>query len=99
MVFLLAVVFSATLFGIWPALLSSVVSFLAYNFFFIEPHYTLSVSQPHELLALLIFLVIAVLTATLAECFDGVPARSGVLRNPVWYLASAPQFSGVFLGL
>src|SRR3954451_13016363 len=45
MVFLLAVVFSATVFGIWPALLTSVLSFLAYNFFFIEPHYTLSVSQ------------------------------------------------------
>ena len=66
MVFLLAVVFSATVFGIWPALLTSVLSFLAYNFFFIEPHYTFSVSQPHELLALFIFLIIAVLTATLA---------------------------------
>src|SRR4051794_2579673 len=66
MVFLLAVVFSATVFGIWPALLTSVLSFLAYNFFFIDPHYTLSVSQPHELLPLVIFLVIAVLTATLA---------------------------------
>src|SRR3954451_5045540 len=64
MVFLLAVVFSATVFGIWPALLTSVLSFLAYNFFFIEPHYTFSVSQPHELLALFIFLIIAVLTAT-----------------------------------
>ena len=41
MVFLLAVVFSAAVFGIWPALLASVLSFLAYNFFFIEPHYTL----------------------------------------------------------
>ena len=54
------------MFGIWPALLTSVLSFLAYNFFFIEPHYTFSVSQPHELLALFIFLIIAVLTATLA---------------------------------
>jgi len=62
MVFLLAVVFSATVFGIWPALLTSVLSFLAYNFFFIEPHYTFSVSQPHELLALFIFLIIAVLS-------------------------------------
>jgi two-component system, OmpR family, sensor histidine kinase KdpD len=66
LVFLLAVVFSAAVFGIWPALLTSILSFLAYNFFFIEPHYTLSVSQPHELLALFVFLIIAVLTATLA---------------------------------
>src|SRR4051812_35977240 len=66
MVFLLAVVFSATVFGICPALITSALSFLAYNFFFIEPHYTFSVSQPHEVLALFIFLIIAVLTATLA---------------------------------
>src|SRR3954447_17919591 len=43
MVFLLAVVFSAARFGILPALLSSLLSFLAYNFF-IEPFHTLSVA-------------------------------------------------------
>jgi K+-sensing histidine kinase KdpD len=66
MVFLLAIVFSAARFGIWPAVFSSGLSFLAYNFFFIEPFHTFSVSLAHELLALFIFLIIAVLTATIA---------------------------------
>jgi two-component system sensor histidine kinase KdpD len=37
MIFLMAVLFPAVIFGIWPAIYASVLSFLAYNFFFIEP--------------------------------------------------------------
>src|SRR5215207_7381160 len=36
MVFLLAVLFAAARFGLWPALLASGLSFLAYHFFFID---------------------------------------------------------------
>jgi len=40
MVFLMAVLFTAVSFGVWPAIYASVLSFAAYNFFFIEPIYT-----------------------------------------------------------
>ncbi len=66
MVFLLAVFFAAVAFGIWPAMYASLLSFLAMNFFFIEPLYTLTVAEPHELLSLVIFLVVSVISATLA---------------------------------
>ena len=66
MIFLMAVVFSAVSFGIWPAVFASVLSFLAYNLFFIEPLYTFTVAKPHELLALAVFLAIAVVISTLA---------------------------------
>ncbi len=66
MVFLMAVVFAAVTFGIWPAIFASALSFIAYNFLFIEPLYTFTVAQPDELLALVIFLAIAVITSTLA---------------------------------
>ena len=52
----MAVVFAAVTFGIWPAVFASVLSFLAYNLFFIEPLYTFTVAKPHELLALVVFL-------------------------------------------
>ena len=65
MVFLLAVLFSAVSFGIWPAIYASVLSFLAYNFFFVEPIYTFTVAEPHELFALVVFLAVAVLTSAL----------------------------------
>jgi two-component system sensor histidine kinase KdpD len=66
MVFLMAVLFSAVSFGIWPAVYASVLSFLAYNFFFIEPLYTFTVAKPHELFALVVFLAVAVMTSALA---------------------------------
>jgi len=66
MVFLLAVLFTAVNFAIWPAIYASVLSFLVYNFFFIEPIYTFTIAEPYELLALVIFLVVAVFTSALA---------------------------------
>lgn len=66
LVLLLSVLFPAIRYGIWPAVLGAVVAFLGYNFFFITPLYTLTVSQPRELLALTAFLIVAVITAALA---------------------------------
>src|SRR5205814_10323926 len=66
MVFLMAVLFSAVSFGMRPAIYASILSFLSYNFFFIEPLYTFQISQAHELLALIIFLIVAIVTSALA---------------------------------
>ena len=65
-VFLLAVLVTAMSFGIWPAIYASLLSFLVYNFFFIPPIYTFTVAEPYELLALVIFLVVAVISSALA---------------------------------
>src|SRR5215204_5352796 len=66
MVFLLAVLFAAARFGLRPALFASALSFLAYNFFFIEPLHTFSVAEPHEWLTLFVLLAVAVLTSAIA---------------------------------
>ncbi len=66
MVFLMAVLFSAVSFGMRPAIYASMLSFLSYNFFFLEPLHTFQIAQPHELLALIIFLIVAIVTSALA---------------------------------
>jgi len=66
MVFLLAVLLTAINLGVWPAIYASVLSFLVYNFFFIPPLYTFTIAEPYELLALIIFLVVAVISAAMA---------------------------------
>lgn len=83
MVYLLAVVFAAARFGIWPALLASGLSFMAYNFFFIEPFYTFTVTQPHELLALFMFLAIAVLTSGIAGRAKDEATRAARLSQEI----------------
>ena len=66
MIFLVAVLLIAVSFGVWPAIFASFLSFLVYNFFFIQPLYTFTIAEPFELLALVIFLVVAVITSALA---------------------------------
>lgn len=66
MVFLFAVLLCALRFGLWSGLAASALSFLAYNFFFIEPRHTFTVAAPHELFSLLIFLAVAFVTGSLA---------------------------------
>jgi two-component system, OmpR family, sensor histidine kinase KdpD len=66
MIFLVAVILCAVRFGLSSAIAASFFSFLAFDFFFVEPLYNFSISQPQEFLALLVFLVVAVITGLLA---------------------------------
>ncbi|MEQ1771177.1 MAG: DUF4118 domain-containing protein [Devosia sp.] len=66
MLYLVAVVVCGILRGRISAIAASLLSFLAYNFFFIEPLYTFTVAKPHELFALAIFLAAALFTGNLA---------------------------------
>ena len=66
MVFLMAVLFTAMNFGVWAAIFASLLSFGVYNFFFIPPLYTFTIAEPYELLALVIFLVVAVVSSAMA---------------------------------
>lgn len=66
MVFLTAVMLCAVMYGRSSAIAAAILSFLAFNFFFIEPVYTFTVAQPSELLSLIIFLLVAILTGGLA---------------------------------
>ena len=66
MVFMLAVLLIAVSFGVWPAIFASFLSFLVYNFFFIPPLYTFTIAEPFEFLALVIFLIVAIISSALA---------------------------------
>lgn len=57
--FLLAVVAAAVLGGLWAGVGSSVLGFLALNFFFTEPLHTLHVRDRDDVLALVVFLIVA----------------------------------------
>jgi len=61
LLYLLPVMLSATRWGILPALTASLTSFFAFNFFFLFPTFTFAVGNSDELLALMIFLIVAVI--------------------------------------
>jgi two-component system, OmpR family, sensor histidine kinase KdpD len=63
--YLLAVVLAAAVGGNRSGLASAVLSFLGLNYFFTEPHHTLRVDKGADAVALLVFLVVAVVVGTL----------------------------------
>ena len=65
LVFLMAVLTSAVTAGLWPAIFASVISALAFNFFFLEPLYTLTISDPESVVALVFFFCVAIIASNL----------------------------------
>src|SRR6266568_3690130 len=66
MLYLIGVLATATLAGSGPAIVASIGAFLAFNWFFVEPVHTLTVAEPDEWFALLLFLLTGALTGQLA---------------------------------
>jgi two-component system, OmpR family, sensor histidine kinase KdpD len=72
LVFLTAVVAVAVRYGLWPSLLASLASALAYNFFFLPPIYTLTIADPANAVAFGFFTLVAIIVS-------GVTARGRTL--------------------
>ena len=66
LVFLTAVVIVAVRYGLWPSLLASVAASLAYNFFFLPPIYTFTITDPTNIAAFFFFMLIAILVSNVA---------------------------------
>ena len=66
MLFLVAVVFSAVFLGRGPAILASVTSVLAFDFFFIEPRYTFSVRDTEYVLTFIGLLIVGLIISNSA---------------------------------
>ncbi|AKR54964.1 hypothetical protein XM25_03905 [Devosia sp. H5989] len=65
-IYLVGVLFVGARYGLRPALATSLVSFLSYNFFFSEPLYSFTIRQVEDVVAIFLFLIGALFTGTLA---------------------------------
>jgi two-component system sensor histidine kinase KdpD len=66
LVFLTAVVGVAVRYGLGPSLVASVAASLAYNFFFLPPIYTFTITEPTNIAAFFFFMLIAILVSNVA---------------------------------
>src|SRR6195256_554993 len=66
LVFLTAVVVVAVRFGLLPSILASAAASLCYNFFFLPPVYTFTITDPTNVAAFFFFMLIAVLVSNVA---------------------------------
>ncbi|MDM7853484.1 DUF4118 domain-containing protein [Cellulomonas sp. MW4] len=74
MAFLALAVAVALVGGLWPAVVSAVLGFVLLNWFFIEPRGRLTIDQPENALALVVFVLVA---AGVASVVDLAARRTG----------------------
>jgi two-component system sensor histidine kinase KdpD len=95
MVFLAGVLLAALFGGLGPSIVAAVASLFVYDFFFVEPHYTFSVTKPQDILSLVAFLVVAVLTSQLVA---RVRAQAGAARSREARTAALYSFTRAIAG-
>ncbi len=66
LVLLTSVVAVAVRYGLWPSLLATVAASLCYNFFFIPPIYTFTITDPTNVAAFVLFMVVAMIVSNVA---------------------------------
>ncbi|MDB5459044.1 MAG: sensor histidine kinase, partial [Caulobacteraceae bacterium] len=65
MVFMLSVLASGLLFGLWPAVTAAATAALVYNFFFLEPRLTLAIGHSTDVFTFAVFFAVAMTTGWL----------------------------------
>ena len=78
LVYLIPVLASASLYGMRTGVFTGIVSALAYNFFFLPPIYTFTIQDPENVLTVVVFIVVAIVTSQLASRVEsaGQPCRA-----------------------
>jgi len=66
-IYLIVTIGSALFFGTWPSLFASIVSLLAYDFFFTEPRYSLVMHHPHQAIPAVVFFLTSVIIGQLVK--------------------------------
>jgi two-component system sensor histidine kinase KdpD len=65
LIYLIPVMLSSVMWGLFAGLFAGLLSFLAFNYFFIQPYNTLLVHQSQDIITLAVFLAVAVLLSQL----------------------------------
>lgn len=95
-VFLAGVLITAVTFGSGPAYFAALLAFAIYNFYLVEPRFTLSTFSAEDVLLLTMFLAVAMLTGRLAGRVRDQAARAQARARTAGALFEA---SRVFSGL
>lgn len=95
LLYLLPVVLSTTYGGLGPGALSALCAFLGFNYFFIQPYYSLRVHQTQDLLALMVFLIVAIVTSELVgRAQSSTVAANAREREAIWLYELSTTLAG-----
>jgi K+-sensing histidine kinase KdpD len=80
-VFIPGVLLIATVWGLWLGLGTAVLSALVFNFFYLPPLRTFTIDAQHDIVALVVFVIVAAAAGTLAELARARAAESERRRD------------------
>ena len=90
-VYLSAVLAAGVMHGLRPALAAATIAFLTYNFLFLEPRYSFAIGSPTDLLTLVVFWAVALVTGGLAGRVRDQALRAQRRASAVSALLAASQ--------
>jgi len=90
-VYLSAVLAAGVLYGLRPALVAATAAFLVYNFLFLEPRYSFAIGSPTDILTLVVFWAVALVTGVLAGRVREQAKRAQRRASAVSALLAASQ--------
>jgi two-component system sensor histidine kinase KdpD len=96
MIFLVPVLVSAVFFGRRTALITALLSVMAYNFFFLPPLYTFTISDPNNWLSFGVLLFVALIAGNLAA---RVRAQADLAAARATAMTELYRFTGKLAGI
>ncbi|HEX9388209.1 MAG TPA: ATP-binding protein [Anaerolineales bacterium] len=82
--------------GLGPGITSALITFLTFNYFFIQPYYTLTVHRPADVVILMVFLIVAVVISQLVgRAQAGLAAATAREREATQLYELSTAFAGL----
>jgi two-component system, OmpR family, sensor histidine kinase KdpD len=82
--------------GLGPGITSALITFLTFNYFFIQPYYTLTVHRPADIVVLVVFLIVAIVISQLVgRAQAGLAAATAREREATQLYELSTAFAGL----
>jgi two-component system sensor histidine kinase KdpD len=81
LIYLIAVMISAQLYGLWPAILSSILGILAWDFFFTQPYFSLELASERDVFTLIFFMITALIMSGMTAVVKHQNKQLALLAN------------------
>jgi two-component system, OmpR family, sensor histidine kinase KdpD len=95
-IYLVSIIIVALLFGTGPSVWASIISLLAYDFFFTEPKFTLAIKHPGDAVSALVFFLASIV---IGQLIKGSRGRLLGLRARVEHVTTLEEMSKDLLAL
>src|SRR5215212_1269838 len=82
--------------GLGPGIMSALITFFIFNYFFIPPYYTLTVHRPTDVVILVVFLIVAIVISQLVgRAQTGLAAATAREREATQLYELSTAFAGL----